>query len=240
MVQPIWTPIGGHGFAGFHRAEGLSQGEDRWVAHQGVHSIVVAIADGKGGIAGGAQAATLCCGPWLEALGAFPPDSARLCSEISLRDHEIHEDEEAGEASLAVVIHDSRELLAISVGDVEVWIGQSGLPPHRVSGRRRHGTAYEMGTSCALIDLARRPRPMVAWVALLSDGLLRSVSEPDLAVIMASPDPVKALEAKLNGLRSIATEDVTVLVQRFVPTRQPGPGGRPTPPRPQLPNPRRR
>jgi len=145
-----------------------------WVKDFDGFSLALVI-DPKGGIGGGEEA-TRTILEFLD-LAVIEPVFDKVSDLLFLMEQEVVKEGSGGEASLALAMITRRGIFAASVGDSQVWIRQDRTVT-RLSGRRKFGSGFEIGTSGLMFELNRFPRPTTHWVALLTDGCAHLIDAP--------------------------------------------------------------
>lgn len=148
-----------------------------------------AVADGAGGIGGGARAARLVVDGFTEIMGEVEPRNATpgQCCEFLVRlDAQIQRDSEAGESTAVVAVVRENQVVGASVGDSEAWVmGGDGNCEILTSSQRRSrigsGQADPVGF-----------RATVAGATLLvaTDGLFHAAqAETIRTALLGEPTP---------------------------------------------------
>jgi hypothetical protein len=168
----IDTVIEKHGWIGVAaRPEATGPGDLLKVIADGDRTLAVVV-DPKGGIGGGEEVSGLVDGSLDPASVHRIDDVADLSQILSRWDQELETNRKAGEASLALILTTPRRVLAVSIGDSEVWVKS---PRHfkKLCGRKKFGSGYELGTGCLLLEAGMWPGAEVEWAAVMSDGCAR-------------------------------------------------------------------
>lgn len=183
-----WSAAGRPGSAGSgqdrHQLVQLTEGPDPVE--------VAVLADGAGGMAGGVEAADLAISRAIEFCRRFAPtDYVGLSDLVRAVDRAVAADRDAGRTTLGVVIVRPDEVLAVSVGDSEVW-AMVGDVPVVLSGRRKHGSNFEIGTGFAMGDMAVWPREKLQAVVLWTDEAWSAWTGDTVAELLGSSPPPQA------------------------------------------------
>lgn len=186
--------------------------EDRALALNVGRGWIVCIADGTGGVSGGAHAAELFIAGVSRAAEqpAFDLTSpGELAALLDALDREIARDPLAGETTGIAIAITSSTLVGASSGNSQAWLGSSNrwheLTEHQLAKAR-------LGTGCS----QARPFAGNPYGTLLvaTDGLFDYVRFGDIANVLGSApaDPAAALvQLVASGFRKLP-DDVAVIV----------------------------
>ncbi|WP_437798976.1 protein phosphatase 2C domain-containing protein [Sorangium sp. So ce693] len=165
----------------------LSCRGDRWT---------VAVADGAGGLAGGAAAASTAAGAMV-ALGAereLDPDF--WCESIRRLDGELEAEPRCGETTLVVVQVSQGELWGASVGDSGALVVEPGGLVDLTSGQIRKPLVGS--GACSPVGIPRRP--LTGRLLVATDGLLKYASWATLGALARTGDVQTAVEALIQAV----------------------------------------
>ncbi|WP_437548688.1 protein phosphatase 2C domain-containing protein [Sorangium sp. So ce367] len=165
----------------------LSCRGDRWT---------VVIADGAGGLSGGAAAARSATSA-MAALGAeteLDPDG--WCERLSLLDRELEAEPRCGETTLVVVQVSRGELWGASVGDSGALLVTPDGPIELTAGQRRKPLVGSGACRPAII-----PRqPLSGRLLVATDGLLKYTSLATINALARTGDVTTAVEALIQAV----------------------------------------
>ena len=174
-----------------------------------------ALADGAGGIAGGAQAADL----FMQSVGEAPSllNDVDACRRLlHVIDHKLTDSPECGETTGIIVVISNSGIYGASVGDSAAWLFASDSKDELTRGQQRKPC---LGTGVAL------PHGFVRSLAegtlvIATDGLWKYTSlEAIEERVRRGVEALAAQMTELVRLRSGAfSDDVAVLTCRFSPT----------------------
>lgn len=161
------------------------QSQDRVDAFSTLHADYLVLADGAGGIGGGAEAAKRFVTRVREiALNADRADQA--LSSLARLDGELEADPECGETTGVVVAITSTEIRCASVGDSEAWLVKDAQVIRLTEGQRRKPLLGSGLATPAHGKLSRRGGILL----VASDGLFRYAgSEKILAALSRGVEP---------------------------------------------------
>ncbi|WP_437724359.1 protein phosphatase 2C domain-containing protein [Sorangium sp. So ce861] len=146
----------------------------------------IAVADGAGGIAGGARAASDAVG----AAAAFGAEAARTtadwCAFLRDLDRRLAEGRHAGETTLVVVQVAEGAVHGASVGDSRAWMIHEGSPLDLTAAQHRKPL---LGTGAA-VPVPISPRSLAGRILVATDGLFNYVPAQAIAAL-ASRSPVE-------------------------------------------------
>lgn len=151
---------------------GNPQNQDRGLVIEDGLRLVLCVADGAGGLSGGAEAATLAVD--LVHQNTSLITNADSCAEVLRKiDETIAKDPIAGETTCALAIVTSEELFGASVGDSGVWlIPESGNSHNLTQSQQRKPF---IGSGCAWPIPFQHPKAK-GNLLLATDGLLKFTS----------------------------------------------------------------
>lgn len=187
--------------------------QDRLEIFNESNRIIIALADGAGGISGGAQAAAAVVKIVSENRTSL--HTAADCQSLLLRaDQQISDDSVAGETTALVLAVDSVHLFGASAGDSEAYIfNESGA--HNLT-HRQHRKPF-IGSGAALpveFTLASPRGPLIAatdglWKYTTLDRIQRELQNPQ-------PETLPDRLANLVRLRSGALQDDIAIAVVFL------------------------
>jgi serine/threonine protein phosphatase PrpC len=186
--------------------------EDRLLVEERPHAILVAVADGAGGLVGGARAAELFVGLVRESMPALvaATTTAAFQDLLLLADKQIASDPSAGETTGIVLVVTRACIIGASVGDSEAWVVTDDavdVVTERQT-RRRLGTG---GASPTAFD----SRFVDGKLIVGTDGLFAYADQAQIAHVLRSCE-LRACAEKLIALVRLRSErfadDVAVVV----------------------------
>jgi len=182
------------------------EGQDRAFALACEHGIVIAVADGAGGMSGGAQAAKAVVDA-VAAVGSHAYDWTMLLAQLD------HDQIGFGQTTAVVVWLTRDQLVGASAGDSAAWIIR-GTEVEDVT-RAQHRKPL-IGDGAVITTLAAGP---LAGGTLLvaSDGLFRFAKREDIVRIAGGPDLAAAANQLVELVREPSgqvPDDVTVVLCR--------------------------
>jgi serine/threonine protein phosphatase PrpC len=186
--------------------------QDRVEIFEHDETLIVVVADGAGGLGGGAVASDAVMGAVRARIAERPFDAydIRAWSHLfTTTDAALARRREAGETTAIVVVVGPYGVVGVSAGDSEAWI--IGARPDRLTAQQERA---RIGTGrCHSTPFHRRQLDGVLVVA--SDGLFKNVRSEALTMACATADATTIAKAliELPRLRSGAyPDDVTVAV----------------------------
>ncbi len=196
--------------------------QDRAAIIELPQGLVLVLADGAGGMSGGAEAAEYVVSAaekWVRDLTDLP-DEADWCRWLTDIDAALEADPSAGETTAVCVSASDSGIMGASVGDSEAWvIGANGTMALTRGQRRKpllgSGEAFPVPFSTE-----------VAWGDLLigSDGLFNYTSAEEIVNTLKDQDAERAAENLIALVRSGSGwywDDVSVIVVQLVSTSCP-------------------
>lgn len=192
-----------------------AQGQDRAAVIEHAGGLVLAVADGAGGVSGGARAAELA----LEMVRQFAAsadhllDAAAWCDRLGEIDRAVAADRAAGETDLVLAAVTNDGLAGASVGDSGAWLIDLGRED-TLTARRRRKPLLGSGSAVAT---AFEDDPLDGTLLLASDGLLKYAPRERIIEVARGGDLHAAGQelADLPRLRSGALpDDVAVILCR--------------------------
>jgi serine/threonine protein phosphatase PrpC len=195
-------------------AAGDPENQDRGVVLNLGYSLVVAVADGAGGISGGAQAAAMAI-DLIRQNASTLRDAASCVALLRKMDQAITEDAVAGETTCALAVVSDSQVYGTSVGDSGVWvIGQHDIGDLTQAQSRKPF----LGSGSALpIPFDHSPKPG-ELLLLATDGLLKYTSRERIATVCRShslSDAPKKLVELVRYPSGALPDDVTVILARM-------------------------
>jgi serine/threonine protein phosphatase PrpC len=155
------------------------------------------VADGAGGLAGGARAATSATLSLADRGTAGPVDAEGWCEEIRRLDRALERDAKAGETTLVVIQVADGFLTGASVGDSGALLFAAGGVSDPTEGQSRKplvgsGRAVPRG-------IARQP--WAGRLLLATDGLFNYVPWPVLVATASAGEVTAAIDALVEAAR---------------------------------------
>lgn len=201
----------------------LGAGEDRAVITPVEGGLLAIVADGAGGLGGGAQAADRAIAALVDALAAGSLSVSAIIAALSALDADLAAHPDAGELALALVGLSGERLVGASVGDCAAWL--LGAEPVALTARQRRRPMLGSG--------AARITPFTAElttgaVLLGSDGYFRyrgagALAAPETprltAWLAAQVDQVRLKDGRLQD--DVALIAIMREAQPPAKTRQP-------------------
>ena len=188
-----------------------SGGDDRIAVFHRERDVVVALADGAGGMAAASRAADtaiLEVRRQLEANGGLLPQAL-----VRAADRAVHALAVGGQTTLVVAMVAASGLLGASVGDSEAWlVTENGVA--RLTERQQRRPLLGVGDAAAVPFSAA---PFDGTLLVASDGLFKYARMADIVEVVRSPihEEVPGRVVDLVRLRSGALQDdVAVAVCR--------------------------
>jgi serine/threonine protein phosphatase PrpC len=178
--------------------------QDRLEIYSDEDRTVVALADGAGGISGGAEAAAAFVRIVAENKSSLR-NGGDCVSLLQRADEQISDDAVAGETTGLILIAQGGQIFGASVGDSEAWFYSSDAMAHLTKDQRHKpflGSGAARATGFSLE--ARQGLILVA-----SDGLWKYTSQEKIAAEVQRADQSTFLERLFNlvRLRSGALQD---------------------------------
>jgi PPM family protein phosphatase len=193
------------------------QSEDRVEILECDDALVVVVADGAGGISGGATASEMVLEAVRRRTSERPFDAYNLrawSDVLKHADEQLARNCGAGETTAIVVTVGPHGIAGVSAGDSEVWVVEDDRRADRLTekqNRTRLGTGRSQPTTF-------HRRTMEGVLVAATDGLFRHASAQSIVTCCASADSAAAIAdglATLPTLRSGAyPDDVAVAVVR--------------------------
>jgi serine/threonine protein phosphatase PrpC len=192
-------------------ASARTRSEDRAEVFEHDDSVIVVVADGAGGVAGGAVASDAVVDAVRARIAKRPFDaySVRGWSDVlAATDAELARSKNTGETTAIVVVVGPHAVVGVSVGDSEAWV--VGLRVDRLTEKQDRS---RVGTGRARPTLFHR-RTLEGVLVIATDGLFKHAPSDAIAACCTDdvPDIANRL-VKLPQLRSGAyPDDVAVVV----------------------------
>ncbi|MFI5296945.1 MAG: protein phosphatase 2C domain-containing protein [Polyangiales bacterium] len=189
--------------------------QDRVAVHDLGDSLVVVVADGAGGIPGGAIAADAVIHGVAEALAGSPTclsESASIVELLRALDDAIERMPLAGETTAVIVVVREAAVFGASCGDSSAWL--VGVDDHDDLTADQH-RKRRVGSGRAMPVPFERARPERAVVVVGSDGLFDFVAAGAIVACLRRPSPEAAARALVEAARPPAgryADDVAVAV----------------------------
>ena len=170
------------------------RGEDRAAVHEFPDSTIVVLADGAGGLSGGAEAADRIVAALA---GPFPASPAVLRDALLDVDASLYLDSTAGSAACALLVVDATGVAGAVAGDVEVMrLGRDRV--ERLVGRREPKPLLGEGGCWPAVFAARRS---ATRLLACSDGLWKYVRPDAFLAAAREIDVEAAADALANAAR---------------------------------------
>jgi serine/threonine protein phosphatase PrpC len=189
--------------------------EDRLAIVELRAGLAIVLADGAGGMSGGARAAEMAVALATREIDATFGDPFALVALLARMDREVHADPAAGEATIVIVTLGDDRIAGASAGDSEAWlvddveIDDLTVDQHR---KRRIGSACAEPVSFVRPSLDRRA------LLVASDGLFAFTSRSAIASTLRAHRPVDETTRALIDLARSATgrlgDDVALALAR--------------------------
>jgi serine/threonine protein phosphatase PrpC len=197
------------------RASCRADSEDRLLVQELPMGLLVVVADGAGGVAGGARAAEL----FIEharsriASSTFDSRSEQAWVDVFLdADGQIAADPTAGETTGIALLVTKAEITGASAGDSEAWIVDQGGPDVLTTDQKRK----RLGTGKA-VPVAFRRASWSGTLLVATDGLFGYAQPEVLSEILAGGDLQVAAQRLLVSVQLPSggfSDDVTVALVR--------------------------
>jgi len=197
------------------RASGRAQSEDRLLVQELPIGLIVIVADGAGGISGGARAAEL----FIEhvrsrvASALFEASAEQAWADLLLdADHKVAADPTAGETTGIALLVANAGITGASAGDSEAWIvGQEGADVLTTAQKRKR-----LGTGKA-VPLAFHRASWCGTLMVATDGLFAYAQSEVLCEILDGDDLQAAAHRLVASVQLPSggfPDDVTVALVR--------------------------
>jgi serine/threonine protein phosphatase PrpC len=185
--------------------------QDRVEVIRSEDRIVIVIADGAGGLSGGAEAADMVVRAVRDFAERETRTDAAACSHL-LRsiDQAIQSDSKAGETTAVVAILKPNEIIGASVGDSGVWLIEEGEHANLTRHQRRKPF---LGTGMAM-PVTFSARVVSGSLLFATDGLLKYTSAEKICEVLKDKDPENIVRrlVELVRLRSGGLPDDVAIV----------------------------
>jgi hypothetical protein len=197
-----------------HRVAG-SRDEDRLEIACHGHRWTIAVADGAGGISGGALAAHAATTSMVAAGAALDPGAS--CDRFRQLDRTIESDPRCGETTLVVVQIEAGELWGASVGDSGALL----ITPQDIVDLTEHQRRKPLLGSGVCHPSAIPHRPLVGRLLVATDGLLKYLPRAALRALALDGDLPAATAALLAAVTlpsgNLHDDVAVVLGERVLP-----------------------
>jgi serine/threonine protein phosphatase PrpC len=194
--------------------------EDRVEIHECDDALVIVVADGAGGISGGATASEMVIEAVRRRTGERPFDAydVRAWSDVLTHaDEQLAQSPGAGETTAIVTVVGPHGIAGVSAGDSEVWVVRDDRRVERLTekqNRTRLGTGLSRPTT-----FYRRTTEGVLVAA--TDGLFRHAATKSIVTCCAAGDNPAVIADGLVSLPILRSgtypDDVAVAVVRAAP-----------------------
>jgi serine/threonine protein phosphatase PrpC len=188
--------------------------EDRVVALRSFDGVFVALADGAGGISGGAQAAELVVREFKVAQPVSGVSAESLVGELLRFDREIAADTTAGETTAVVIALSSSRVVGASVGDSGAWIIHEGNVDDLTASQVRKPL---LGSN-SVRPVGFERGPLRGTLLVASDGLLKYSGREKIAEFASMHDLNAAGQSLIESVRYASgafPDDVSILLVRM-------------------------
>jgi serine/threonine protein phosphatase PrpC len=176
-------------------------------------NLFVILADGAGGLSGGAEAAEYVVNEVREAILTNDLNLEKLGDFLTSLDRQMAAANTFGETTCVIVMLTSENVTGISVGDSGAWIiSPSGVENLTANQHRKP----LIGSGCALPVGFSRER-LMDTLLVASDGLLKYASTEQIALKALSSDLKQAAQSPLELVRypsGALPDDVSILLAR--------------------------
>jgi serine/threonine protein phosphatase PrpC len=195
-------------------AAGNPENQDRGAVIPCGPRLVLVIADGAGGLSGGAEAAEMAVS-LVRQDAELLVDSGCCSSALQKMDQSITRDTQAGETTCALAVVSDEQVFGASVGDSGVWvIGETGLTDLT----RGQSRKPFIGSGSAWPAPFARPAVSGEYLLLATDGLLK-YAPPERIVAACRGCAAEAAAQRLIELvrypSGALPDDVTVILARL-------------------------
>jgi serine/threonine protein phosphatase PrpC len=216
----MWQPETANGRCGVTNVSIRKQAcgratQDRAETIETPSALVVVLADGAGGMGGGAEAADLLVQTAKEWVGAAekPPDETDWCLWLAEMDSALERDRRAGETTGVCLSISASGIAGASVGDSEAWLLDS-TGTIRLTRRQRRKPLLGSGEAFPVPFTAR---DVSGDLLVASDGLFNYTSAEQIERAFSEPNPARVTDRLIELVRLRSGEfwdDVTVVVLR--------------------------
>jgi len=193
---------------------GNPQNQDRGLVIEDGLRLVLCVADGAGGLSGGAEAATLAVD--LVHQNASLIGNADSCAEVLRKiDGTIAKDSIAGETTCALAIVTSEEIFGASVGDSGVWLIPEGGDCHNLTQSQQRKPF--LGSGSAWPIPFKHPNAKGSLL-LATDGLLKYTSAERIIAACREHPADLASQRLIELVRypsGALPDDVTLILTRL-------------------------
>lgn len=166
------------------------RGEDRIAVVESSSRRLIVVADGAGGVAGGASAAEAVC-------GALTDDVSDWASWLEQRDAALAAKSTGLAAVVVLSISDDGAIRGASVGDCEAWVFGRGEAVNLTAGQVRKPLLGD-GGAAPVSFTSRMPG---GTLVVASDGLWKYIKHARIAELSKMRPLESALAALIDGLR---------------------------------------
>jgi PPM family protein phosphatase len=158
------------------------RGEDRLLIERHSIGCVIAVADGAGGLSGGALAAEYTIERIRTSIPTIERASADALADLLVRiDGELMRNKNAGETTAVVVLMDDTAAVGASVGDSEAWLIDETTITRLTNGQVRKPL---LGSGHA-IPVGFGPIPLAGRLVVGSDGLFKYCTKQQIVAACA-------------------------------------------------------
>lgn len=193
---------------------GNPENQDRGLILRDGQREVLCVADGAGGRAGGAEAASLAV-EMIRREG-WRINNPETCVDVLRQmDETTAKDAAAGETTCVVVVVTPKEIIGGSVGDSGAWwIPESGNPVNLTESQQRKPF---VGTGAAWpVAFERKHQP--GWLLLATDGLLKYTSMERISGVCRQQPVELAVKTLIDLVRypsGALPDDVTIILAKL-------------------------
>lgn len=200
-------------------AAGNPENQDRGAVIHSPAGLILVVADGVGGLSGGAEAATMAVDLVRQKAHALQ-DSNSCFALLREMDQVIDQHRTAGETTCALAVITAGRVYGASVGDSGIWvIGQSGF----IDLTQGQSRKPFIGSGAAWPVPFQHNTTSAEYLLLATDGLLKYTSPERIMEICRAQEPEAAGPRLIELVRyrsGALPDDVTVILTRLTPTHR--------------------
>jgi len=187
-------------------------GQDRLAVERFDDRIVLVVADGAGGMRGGAEAAQFVCARAMHLARASPGDARIWADRLQGIDQELSISDHGGQTTLVVVELCNGQVAGASVGDSEAWFVGHDEPLELTERQQRKPLlGSSSARTCAFGPVELKGRRLL----IATDGLFRFAA-PDKIVQQVRSTALPRLPSLLSDLARLPNgelqDDVAIVV----------------------------